>query len=597
MNSMVAMYFTVCTAVFDTSQLVITKNAIPSYLEDCIGSVIESNQETSRVYLLHYNGNQSRQSQSAYGINTISRQSQFVRCTVPNYSLRELNYKSDTKALQNRDKVFATEHDHQSMAKYLELRNKLTNKLNLQNAHATVPVIIAAALRDHGPMALELCTTRLRPFVDIHAITQQYNSAFSASKIPINHGDFVLIKQLKEQNAPLNQALSESMSHSIGTIMKNVSEINKRNQTLCRIQSMFTDQSIKLKRKYFNKLTKIYFVGVNETDNPLTARVGLLQLMSNPNNDIMFVQTKFEATVPVWAVSNPLIIKHLSYNLETTHSLILTMQKHAQVSNVSSIISTISIMHFIFDPNAFLEAMDLVAKAYTKSKDFNWTLQMKEIYETNINLLPRGPSTLDRMSSGYNVVTKVFPDPDKVMKKPGFIKLWQTFLKHLSNIYMAALNNIRLLRVQPKRVTLGQMLSSDIMTQYLISKQLGRDLFVIYQKPLLNADVGWVDIRVSFQIGMAQVINIEWNIMNIRKAATLSNRLCYDSELSTHQPSNLSTVNPITSPTHQLDISDNRVVHAIRRKEVVFRVFIGIGLSWCLYVYYWLLQGAWQNME
>eukprot|EP01083_Nonionella_stella_P242137 844880_1 len=514
MNSMVAMYFTVCTAVFDTSQLVITKNAIPSYLEDCIGSVIESNQETSRVYLLHYNGNQSRQSQSAYGI---------VRCTVPNYSLRELNYKSDTKALQNRDKVFATEHDHQSMAKYLELRNKLTNKLNLQNAHATVPVIIAAALRDHGPMALELCTTRLRPFVDIHAITQQYNSAFSASKIPINHGDFVLIKQLKEQNAPLNQALSESMSHSIGTIMKNVSEINKRNQTLCRIQSMFTDQSIKLKRKYFNKLTKIYFVGVNETDNPLTARVGLLQLMSNPNNDIMFVQTKFEATVPVWAVSNPLIIKHLSYNLETTHSLILTMQKHAQVSNVSSIISTISIMHFIFDPNAFLEAMDLVAKAYTKSKDFNWTLQMKEIYETNINLLPRGPSTLDRMSSGYNVVTKVFPDPDKVMKKPGFIKLWQTFLKHF--------------------------------------------------------------------------INIEWNIMNIRKAATLSNRLCYDSELSTHQPSNLSTVNPITSPTHQLDISDNRVVHAIRRKEVVFRVFIGIGLSWCLYVYYWLLQGAWQNME
>eukprot|EP01083_Nonionella_stella_P157630 511976_1 len=172
--------------------------------------------------------------------------------------------------------------------------------------------------------------------------------------------------------------------------MQNISRINNRSQMEFRIQTIVDNHTIGLRRKYFDKLTKIYLYDVSKCD-VMTVQSTINELLTDPTNDVLHLPISLQFSLNGLSDVRFLAIKQSNHYMSTGLSTYLygvflhfTAIKKPGLSP-AQLLRVMNTLHLRVDINAFNEAMELLLEYGNISDIDNWSREVKQMYEINYN--------------------------------------------------------------------------------------------------------------------------------------------------------------------------------------------------------------------
>eukprot|EP01083_Nonionella_stella_P244407 850681_1 len=516
--------------VFNESDLVITRDlngTTHPHLSQSIGIVISSNLQTTKLKLVQ------KENDTYHNV--------YLSVTIPTNKLRKLNYISDRYAFQNRNKVFVSATLQRQWMGLIDDMISAYEQNQSTSILKDIKLICTCAFRDFGIVVFEL--NEHGTFISIiNAIIKQYNDMRAVYGV-INERDIVLIKKLKQQNSSDKQLLATKMSNEIGVIMPWVSTKNTRNQTVFGIQSVRrSHRVIKLRRKWFRKMTKIYLYPVSPNPSAhdlLSIRKEMMKVLSNQSNDVMnLISQKLSCQI---LGTNTYAATNLMYLDLPIHLLAVIEKVHRFYNNdtqtVPAVIEMLSLMHFVVDKDAFAEAMEQLSRIMPTDDAVDWMVKMQLVYDTNYIRFGTNYKRFDVKTAQSEALAKAVFACDLIQMnstllwRPLWKYMWNYFWNILRNICQDRFRNIAVHRLGMSKNTIGnvsvdsamrRVVYSDTLRNYELSNKLGRDLHVFYERSTLGNDTPFKSDQ--FQRLLALKLKVEWNI-DFTKANILAHHL------------------------------------------------------------------------
>eukprot|EP01083_Nonionella_stella_P204508 745457_1 len=181
--------------------------------------------------------------------------------------------------------------------------------------------------------------------------------------------------------------------------MENVSRTNNhRRQTEFHIQSIVdATTGIRLRRKYFDKFTKIYFHDVSDCDLS-SVQSSMKELLNHPNtsNDVLWLLNNHDV---LWLLNNhdSSIVQSTHYTYLSTsvssylydmYSAIIFVKSglpRVELSSSADLVGLMNVMHVYMDRNVFNNLNWTHVVDDDGAYAANWTREIQQMYETNYN--------------------------------------------------------------------------------------------------------------------------------------------------------------------------------------------------------------------